>query len=185
MTDANTTDTGNDLVARLERLESIEAIRDLTARYPILLDERNLDGLVELFVEDVKASPDAERGRGPLRDHYEQLCRGWGYTVHQLFQLAIDFESPDKAMGTAYCRAEHEIDGKFVIAMLRYQDRYERRDGKWFFRWRRTPMWYVADMLDRPLGEDRVRWPGKPATPAQLPEAWGTYRAFYDQSVGE
>lgn len=112
-----------DLEARIDRLESIEAINDITARYAILLDARDLDGLVQLFVEDVKASPTAERGRGPLRAHYEGLCRGWGYTVHQLFQLAIDFETPDKAMGHAYCKAEHEIDGKFIVAMLRYLDR--------------------------------------------------------------
>jgi hypothetical protein len=109
-----------DTDARLERLESIEAIRDITARYPIALDERDLDTLVGLFVDDVKASPEAERGRGPLRAHYEAMCRGWGYTVHQVFQQAIDFESPDKAMGHVYCKAEHDIDGTFVVAMLRY-----------------------------------------------------------------
>lgn len=169
---------------RLDRLESIEAIRDITARYPILLDARDLDGLVELFVEDVKASPDSERGRGPLRDHYEQLCRGWGYTVHQLFQVVIDFESPDKAMGTAYCKAEHEIDGRFIVAMLRYHDRYERRDGRWYFRWRQTPMWYVTEITDPPVGDLRIRWPNQPPEPAPLPGAWATWRAFYDQPVG-
>lgn len=173
-----------DLTARIDRLESIEAIRDITARYPILLDARELDGLVELFVDDVRAGPDVERGRAPLLAHYQQLCRGWGFTVHQVFQQAIDFESPDKAMGHVYCKAEHDIDGHFVVAMLRYLDRYERRDGKWYFRWRQTPMWYVTDIHEAPLGEERIRWPGRPAAAAQLPGDWDSYRAFYDMPPG-
>jgi ketosteroid isomerase-like protein len=166
-------------------VESIEAIRDITARYPIALDARDLDTLVSLFVDDVKASPDAPRGRGPLKEHYERMCRGWGYTIHQVFQQAIDFESPDKAMGRAYCKAEHEIGGAFVVAMLRYHDRYERRDGKWFFRWRRTPMWYVTEVRDGPTGAERVRWPDRPPQPAELPEAMDTYRRFYDKGTGD
>jgi ketosteroid isomerase-like protein len=173
-----------DIGARLERLESIEAIRDITARYPIALDQRDLDTLVGLFIDDVKASPDAPRGREHLKAHYEQLCRGWGYTVHQVFQQAIDFESPDRAMGHVYCKAEHEIDGRFVVAMLRYLDRYERRDGRWYFRWRRTPMWYVTELHDGPAGTDRIRWPNQPRAPAELPGAFESYRRFYDTSSG-
>lgn len=174
----------SDLEERVDRLESIEAIRNITARYPILLDARDLDGLVELFVEDVKAGPRAERGRGPLLEHYRQLCRGWGYTVHQVFQQAVDFESPDRAMGHVYCKAEHDIDGKFVVAMLRYHDRYERRDGAWYFRWRQTPMWYVSEIGEAPIGDDRIRWPGRPTEPAPLPGEFDTYRDFYDGDVG-
>src|SRR3982751_3140178 len=132
----------DDLEARVDRLESIPAIREITARHAIHPDARELPARADLFVEDVKAGADAERGREPLLAHYEQLCRGWGFTVHQVFQQAIDFESPDRAMGHVYCRAEHEIDGHFIIAMLRYLDRYERRDGRWYFRWRQTPLWY-------------------------------------------
>ena len=173
-----------DLESRLERLESIDAIRDITARYPLALDARDLDTLVNLFIEDVKASPNVARGRAPLKAHYEQLCRGWGYTVHQVFQQAIDFESPEKAMGHVYCKAEHDIDGHFVVAMLRYLDRYERRDGHWYFRWRRTPMWYVTEVRDGPIGEPRIRWPNRPPEPAALPNAFETYRRFYDSPVG-
>src|SRR6516225_784230 len=90
--------TVKDLESRLERLESIDAIRDITARCRMALDARDLDALVNRFIEDVKAAPDVLRGRAPLKAHYEHLCRGWGYTVHQVFQQAIAFESPEKAM---------------------------------------------------------------------------------------
>jgi ketosteroid isomerase-like protein len=170
-----------DDASRLDRLESIEAIRDITARYPLMLDFRDLEGLVGLFVEDVRAFPGAERGRGPLLEHYQRMCNGWGYTIHQVFQQAIDFESPDKAMGHVYCKAEHVIDGKFIVAALRYLDRYERRDdGKWYFRWRQTPMWYVTEVKDGPVQDLRVRWPNQEPSKATLPESFESYRRFYD-----
>lgn len=168
---------------RLDRLESLEGIRDIVARYPVYLDERNLDALVELFVEDVKATPDAERGRGPLRDHYEGLCRRWGATIHCVFEQVVDFESAGRAMGHVYCRAEHEMGDQWIVATLRYLDRYERRDGRWYFRWRRTNLWYVADMLERPLGANRVRWPDSEPAPAQLPAGFPGWSEFYASGV--
>lgn len=164
---------------RLDRLESLEAIRDIVARYAIHLDERDLDALVGLFVEDVKATATAERGRGPLKEHYEGLCRRWGATIHCVFQQAVDFESADRAMGHVYCRAEHEIGDRWVVATLRYLDRYERRDGRWYFRWRRTNLWYVADMLERPLGDRRIRWPGTEPAAAELPAGFPLWEEFY------
>jgi ketosteroid isomerase-like protein len=168
------------LEATTDRLDSMNSIREITARYAILLDARDLDGLVELFIDDVRASPTAERGRGPLRAHYEHLCRGWGYTIHQVYQQAIDFETSDKAMGHVYCKAEHVIDGKFVVAALRYLDRYERRDGRWYFRWRRTPMWYVTHQADGPVSDDRINWPNRENGRPELPDSMETYRRFYD-----
>ncbi len=61
----------SDLEQRVERLESIQAIREITARYAIHLDARELQALADLFVDDVKTGPDTERGQrapeGPLR----------------------------------------------------------------------------------------------------------------------
>ncbi len=150
------------LEQRIDRLESIEAIRGIVSRYPLCLDARDIDGVVALFVEDVRAYPGAERGRGPLHEHYTNLCKGWGVTCHVNSGNAVfDFIDDDHAEGHLYCRAEHEIGEQWVIAMLRYHDRYERRDdGKWYFRWRRVHLFYVTDMLERPMGPDRVRWPG-------------------------
>src|SRR5262249_40565635 len=41
----------------LERLLAYEEIRQLAARYALAVDARDLDALVELFVDDVKAAP--------------------------------------------------------------------------------------------------------------------------------
>ena len=130
---------------------------------------RDMESLVDLFVEDVKPSPGTPIGRDALREHFRRICEPWGFTVHQVCQQAIDFETSDKAVGHVYCRAEHVVGEKFVIAAVRYLDRYERNHGKWYFRWRRSPCWYISDMLEPPTGELRIRWPGQEPVSAPLP----------------
>ena len=167
---------------RLDRLESIDAIRDLVARYAVTLDERDLDGLVGLFVDDVKASRHAPPGRAALKAHYETLADGWGYSIHQVFHQVIDFESAEEAMGRVYCRAEHETPSAntVAIAMLRYLDRYERRDGRWYFRWRRTAQWYVKQDSEAPMAQPRINWPHQQPADAGLPDMIDTYRRYYE-----
>jgi len=52
----------NALLARLDRLESIEEIRQLAGKYSLSLDMRDLDAHVNLFAEDIRVGrekPDA------------------------------------------------------------------------------------------------------------------------------
>ena len=46
-----------DLLARIDRLESTEAIRQLVARYALSLDMRDLDAHVNLFAPDIRVGP--------------------------------------------------------------------------------------------------------------------------------
>jgi hypothetical protein len=53
-----------ELARRLDRLESLDEIRQLVARYALALDMRDLDALCGLFPEDVRVGRDG-RGRTP------------------------------------------------------------------------------------------------------------------------
>ena len=44
----------SDVLARIDRLESLDEIRQLAAKYSLALDMRDLDALVNLFPEDVR-----------------------------------------------------------------------------------------------------------------------------------
>ena len=44
----------DELLARIDRIESTEAIRQLVARYSLALDMRDIDSLVGLFPEDIR-----------------------------------------------------------------------------------------------------------------------------------
>ena len=68
--------------------------------------------------------------------------------------------------------------------MLRNLDRYERRDRQWYFRWRRTPMWYVTEVRDGPVGSERVREPNRPRAAAELPDAFDSYCEVYASGTG-
>ena len=55
-----------DLEARIDRLESLDSIRQLAAKYALSLDMRDLDAHVNLFAEDIRVSRDFT-GRAHLK----------------------------------------------------------------------------------------------------------------------
>ena len=46
----------DDLLARIDRLESLDEIRQLAAKYSLSLDMRDLDAHVNLFAEDIQVT---------------------------------------------------------------------------------------------------------------------------------
>ena len=62
---------------RLDRLESLEEIRQLVARYALALDMRDLDALCGLFPEDVQVGR-GQRGRAALKAWFDETLRSRG-----------------------------------------------------------------------------------------------------------
>ena len=145
-----------ELATRIERLEAIEAIRQLASRYALAIDVRDLDALMELFVEDVQVGKDRV-GRAALKEWFDIILRTRiKQTAHIVMNHVIEFESEESAYGVVYCRAEHELDEHFVVQQMQYWDTYVRREGIWYFQ-RRIPLaWYATDVLDRPVGAVRI-----------------------------
>ncbi len=168
-----------ELVARIERLEAIEAIRQLASRYALAIDVRDPAALVELFVEDVQVGRDGV-GRAALKQWFDNILRNRiKQTAHIVMNHVIEFESEVAAYGVVYCRAEHELDEHFVVQQMQYWDRYVRRDGSWYFR-RRIPLaWYATDVLDRPVGEQKVRWPDQAPREGELPRWWASWEEYW------
>jgi uncharacterized protein (TIGR02246 family) len=146
--------------ARLDRLESLEEIRQLPARYGLALDMRDMDALAGLFVEDVRVGRD-RAGRRALRDWLDETLRvQFTGTSHHIGNHVIEFADPDHARGVVYSKNEHETPTDWVIMQMMYVDDYERRGGRWCFK-RRLPLyWYATDLNKPPLGERKMRWPG-------------------------
>ena len=149
------------LEARLDRLEALEEIRQLVAKYCLALDMRDLDALCGLFPEDVRVSRD-ETGRRALRRWFDQTLRAqFTGTAHIAGNHIIEFESADSARGLVYSRNEHETGEQWIAMTMLYWDRYERIAGRWLFR-RRLPLyWYACDSRTPPLGANKMRWPGR------------------------
>lgn len=149
------------LEERLDRVESLDAIRQLVARYCLALDMRDLDALCGLFPEDVRVSRDRS-GRRALKVWFDQTLREqFTGTAHVTGNHIIEFETPDRARGLVYSRNEHETGDAWVIMTMMYWDAYERIGDAWLFR-RRLPLyWYATDLNAPPVGPDKMRWPDR------------------------
>jgi hypothetical protein len=175
------------LTIRLDRLEAKDAIRDLACRYARCIDARDVDQLVTLFVDDIRTGP--QRGRAALREFFVDLIgvdAPFTTTVHLVAGQVIDLDpdNPDRARGTVHCRAEHEVGDHWIVEAMCYDDRYERRDGTWYFKSRRPQGWYCADVLDQPAVGEKMKWKLDDAglqQGAELPSAWPTWGSFYGE----
>jgi SnoaL-like domain len=169
-----------DLETRLRALEAYEQIRQLAARYAHALDSRDIDALAGLFVEDVRTA-DGGVGRGALASWFDAVLRPFTTTFHLIGNHIIDLVDEHHATGIVYCRPEHEVGDLWIVMPLQYWDRYELRDGAWYFKSRSIHAFYAADVLENPATlPGRFHFPGNPMlTQADLPERWESWQRFW------
>jgi hypothetical protein len=111
------------------------------------------------------------------------MVRGFHRSVHQICGHRVEFaaDEPDRATGSVYCRAEHEVGDRWIVMAIRYLDDYARVGGEWYFSRRREQHWYAADVTERPQAVGFRGWElsGEPA----LPEAFPTWKAFWERTT--
>jgi SnoaL-like domain len=168
-----------DLLRRIDRIESQLAIQQLPIHYALAVDGRDLDAWVALFVDDVNCGRHG-RGRAVLRGLIEPQVRTFYRSVHQICGHAIDLIDSETATGKVYCRAEHEARGKWVVMAICYFDEYARRDGRWYFVRRKERHWYSTDVLERPGQPVFQNWDAWPDAQPELPHAFPTWKEFWD-----
>ncbi len=173
-----------DLLARIDRLESLDQIRQLAAKYALSLDMRDLDAHVNLFAPDIRVSRDAV-GRAHLKRWLDDTLRlQFTGTSHHIGNHIIEFDDPDHAHGVVYSKNEHETpcengDSEWVIMQMLYWDNYERIDGRWLFRRRLPCYWYATDLNKPPVGEHKMRWPDRDSYDGAYHELWPSWAEFW------
>jgi len=185
--------TDTDLAARIRRLEDREAIKELIARYGLVMDDRDMDGMPGLFTADVRilSRDGVMDARG--RDAAIALFRGrftvLGPSNHFTHDKIIRFgDDPDEATGIVLSHAEMQRKGEPMLAAIRYTDRYRREDGAWRFAERLFDFFYyvpTAEYLDAlgPGLATRMR-AYEEATGADIPERLASWRAYYGDAPG-
>jgi hypothetical protein len=169
-----------------------DQLRELSHRYALAIDSRDLDALVDLFVEDYEI-PDGRRGRGALREWFTTILSSYATSIHFVGNhiISLDANDPDRASGSVYCRCELEVGQQWIVSCLLYRDVYERSTSDWRFRKRDMLGWYATDALDPPTGPNKGRWnptteiavPKLPAEASEaftLPDAWPTWTEFWN-----
>ena len=176
------------VIERLQRLEDREEIKALVARYCMVMDDRDIDGISQLFTPDarVRSLDCVMDARG--RDDIVEMCRGrfevLGPSNHFTHDKIISFgDTPGQATGTVLSHAEMNRKGQPMLAAIRYSDRYARDDGNWKFAERVFAFFYYVETreyLDA-LGPGiamRMRAYESPMA-ADIPEGLQTWKDYY------
>lgn len=178
-----------ELETRIDRLESLEEIRQLVAKYALSLDMRDLDAHVNLFAADIRVSREAT-GRTALKRWLDDTLRlQFTGTSHQTGNHIIEFEDADHAHGVVYSKNEHETPSEqgdeWVIMQMIYWDNYERIDGRWYFRRRLPCYWYATDLNKPPIGENKMRWPDRERYEGAYHEVFPSWKTFWSNPPSE
>lgn len=173
-----------ELLARIDRLEALDEIRQLVAKYSLSLDMRDLDAHVNLFAPDIRVSRD-KSGRAHLKRWLDDTLRlQFTGTSHQTGNHIIEFSDADHAHGVLYSKNEHETpckngDTEWVIMQMLYWDEYERIQGRWLFRRRLPCYWYATDLNKPPAGDKKMRWPDREPYDGAWHELWPSWKEFW------
>lgn len=167
----------NKVMDDLQRLLAYEEIRQLAYRYALATDSRDLDALVSLFVEDVRAGDG--RGRQALREFFDRQLRGVGITILHVTNHVIDLDDEEHARGVVYCRGEIQDGERWLVQAIQYRDLYERRHRRWYFVRRKHLLWYGAELGQNPLHLPPADWPQSHTGRGTLPESWESWQRFW------
>ncbi len=174
--------TDQTIEARLDRLESLDAIRQLPAKYALALDMRDMDAMVSLFTADVRVGKE-KSGRQHLREYMDGTLRSpFTGTSHHIGGHIIEFDDADHAHGIVYSKNEHETGDEWVIMQMMYSDNYVRQDGRWYFA-RRLPLyWYATDLNKPPIGDKKMRWPNTDWVEGNFHKLFPSFEEFWARS---
>ncbi|RED61849.1 nuclear transport factor 2 family protein [Cohnella lupini] len=126
----------NELEKRYQRLDDIEEIKKLKARYFRFVDEKNWSGLAKLFTADVKLNPGHEFKNGEEMSAVIESLVGAAPTVHHGHMPEIDWIDENHATGIwamedllTFPDKEGAPEGHNGYGQ--YRESYERVDGDW------------------------------------------------------
>lgn len=131
----------NQILDRLDRLESESAIRRLKAEYMRACDEPRGAAVADLFWPDgvwesVGGTSDSFgrlEGQGDIGDAFAANPSRYTFTTHYLTNESIEVDG-DSAIGRWYLFEPLTHRGEQAYWMGGwYEDRFERRDGLWRF----------------------------------------------------
>ena len=155
----------NALLDRIQRLEDIEAIRNLKSRYAAACDDGyDANRIAELFTEDAVwdgGSLGVAEGRESIRSFFEKASDAIPFAIHHVTNPAIEVDG-DRATGSWYLWQPCVFaDGDRAVWMAGpYRDSFRREAGEWRFERLEIRMRMVAPNIagfgeTRPLEETK------------------------------
>lgn len=157
-----------------------DEIRQLPLRYAAAIESRDIDAMADLFSPDARFG---DNGDGPdgLRRLMSRSLDGSVFAVILVANHTIEIESSERASGQvwAHCYAQTRADG-FVEQLIKYEDRYVFRGGRWLFLHRRHRLWYGVSHGDSPLRQPAANWPDSQVGVGDIPLADPMFREWWE-----
>jgi uncharacterized protein (TIGR02246 family) len=166
-------DAVSTLVARDE-------IRQLPYRYAAAIEARDTDAMAELFSPHARFGEFGDGSDG-LRRLMAHSLGGSLFAVILIANHLIDFDADDQARGQvwAHCFAQTRAEG-FVEQLIKYEDQYERHDGRWLFLHRRHRLWYGVAHRESPLRQRAADWPARQVGVGDIPLSDSAFRDWWE-----
>jgi ketosteroid isomerase-like protein len=176
---------------RVRRLEARVDIDDLIARYGLVMDNRDVASLPELFTADalVESSEGGMHavGRDAVVELFLARFRVLGPSNHVTHDRIVTFDAadPDRARGLVLSHAEMRVSEEPMVAAIRYVDAYRRDDGRWRFAERRLHFMYYARAAAYPSVFAAPVGTGEPVQNAAIARDWSGKLAMWRRQYGD
>lgn len=138
------------LEQRITRLEDIEAIKQLKARYShICDDDHNPDTIASVFAADgIWESPDFGKATGhdEIRELFSNFRKMFSFSQHNMMNPVITVNG-NRATGIWYIMGPwtYRESGERKWLALRYDDDYVKIDGEWKYQHLRVVLRMAED----------------------------------------
>ena len=143
------------LEERITRLEDIEAIKQLKARYAEICDDmHNPERITSVFAEDaIWESPDFGKavGHAEIKALFTRFQQMFSFSQHNMMNPIIEVNG-NRATGIWYIMGPwtYTKTGEQKWFALRYDDDYVKINGQWKYAHLRARMRMVADRTGQP-----------------------------------
>ena len=128
----------SELAARVQKLEDIEAIKKLRAKYGYAVDEKRIDDVLALFSEDAKLDfgpfDRYETPEGLKAFYGEKVPAMLPFSMHLVHNAIIEVEG-EKGTGVWYIKipATFGPTGEAIWTAGKYEEEYIKVKGEWKF----------------------------------------------------
>ena len=144
-------------------LSACEQIRQLASRYAIAMGHKDIEGLADLFVADVRVGRDesgrVREGRDALAADFARQLEPIEQCILHVTNQVVDVADATSASGVVSTRGEINLGGEWIVQLIEYHDSYECREGRWLFVRRHHRLWYGAPIGTSPVGLAPANWP--------------------------
>jgi SnoaL-like domain len=147
------------LEAKVQQLNDAEEIRRLRFRYHECINETKLAEISDLFTDDGDLDfgyLGKARGRAELKKFFDALPKLLSFVKQFIHNHVVEVRG-QQGTGLSYLEAKSVSKGESYLVAARYDDEYEKVNGKWKFKKMHLTPYFTVPHLEGWAQEDRLK----------------------------